>query len=219
MNVSEILSRSSAFPLLGAFALYFLVGSFLPTFLAWVLVGSVFATAVIPVWQHRVRAILVLSTGVVGLTLCAAGVTEKNASLIAPGLALLAVQITTVVAVILSAFLRLRDVSSNAIAGAVAGYLLLGFLWAALFGLVEIAFPGSLTYEGLPLGGREDPLGDVVYYSYVTLTTVGYGDVVPQPGPARSLAILEAASGQLYIAIVVAGLVGRYAMKRGEQAD
>ena len=119
---------------------------------------------------------------------------------------------------ILSAFLRLRDVSSNAIAGAAAGYLLLGFLWAAIFGLVEIAIPGSLTSHGVPVHQRDDPLGDVVYYSYVTLTTLGYGDIVPQPGPARSLAVLEAASGQLYIAIVVAGLIGRFATSRRDDA-
>jgi hypothetical protein len=110
-------------------------------------------------------------------------------------------------------------VSPNALAGAAAGYLLLGFLWAALYGMLEVASPGSITSGGVPIRETEDPLGGLVYYSYVTLTTLGYGDVVPQPGPARSLAVLEAASGQLYIAFVVAGLVGRYATAQAGSRD
>ncbi len=213
---SGFLSRMSAFPLLGAFALYFLLAPFLPPAVSWVFGGVVVGTAVLPLVRRPGVALFALLTGALGLALSYLGLASGQVASVGIGLALLAVQIATVIGIILTAFLRLRDVSPNALAGAAAGYLLLGFLWAAVYGMLEIASPGAITGRGLSVRELENPLAELVYYSYVTLTTVGYGDIVPEPGPARSLAVLEAVSGQLYIAFVVAGLVGRYATERND---
>jgi len=109
----------------------------------------------------------------------------------------------TFTAVILSKVLSAGSISRARIEGAVAAYLLLGLSWASAYQLVYLyypaAFQGTLveTAPGLAFG----------YFSFVTLTTVGYGDITPVLPLARSLAITEALTGQLDIAILLARLV------------
>ncbi len=100
-------------------------------------------------------------------------------------------------------------VSTNRIIGAICVYLMLGVIWALMYSLLEAAVPGS--FGGIverAITGAWDP--DWVYFSFVTLTTLGYGDILPLTISARSLAYFEAIVGQFYLAILVAGLVGAY---------
>lgn len=89
------------------------------------------------------------------------------------------------------------------VSGAVVLYLLLGLLWAVAYAAVAAAVPDAFT--GLPR--HDNQAADWVYFSFVTLTTVGYGDIVPVARSARTLAILEALVGQLYPAVIIARLV------------
>jgi Ion channel len=98
---------------------------------------------------------------------------------------------------------RAGPVNLHRIQGAVAAYLLLGLAWALAYELVALQAAGA--FSGTGLGGSERP--DFIYYSFVTLTTVGYGDVTPVHPVARSLAVAEALTGQLYPAILLARLV------------
>ena len=88
-------------------------------------------------------------------------------------------------------------------------YFLLGLFWYVLYGLVDIIQPGSFAEAHIPLVGRIEP-AKLLYFSLATLTTLGYGDIVPLKPAARILAVLEAAAGVLYIAIFVASLVASY---------
>ncbi len=104
-----------------------------------------------------------------------------------------------------------REVSGDAIFGAVCGYLLLGIIWGLLYSSAETASPGSFAMP--PSSGAHAVAvrldrGDLSYYSFITLATVGYGDVTPITPLARTLAWMEAITGQFYLAILVAGLVG-----------
>jgi hypothetical protein len=105
----------------------------------------------------------------------------------------------------------LKQISAGAILGTVCGYLLLGIIWSLLYYAVETAVPGSFS---MPAGGSVEvaearPVrGTLSYYSFITLATVGYGDVTPRTPLARTLAWLEAITGQFYLAVLVAGLVG-----------
>ncbi len=104
-----------------------------------------------------------------------------------------------------------NHVSGDAIFGAVCGYLLLGIIWTLLYYATETASPGSFV---MSVSGSDDVAAaqldrsDLSYYSFITLATVGYGDVTPTTPLARMLAWTEAITGQFYLAILVAGLVG-----------
>lgn len=110
-----------------------------------------------------------------------------------------------------------RQASGDAIFGAMCGYLLLGIIWSLLYSAVETASPGSFKIQAsesahvVPARGvvpaRLDR-GALSYYSFITLATVGYGDVTPITPLARTLAWTEAITGQFYLAVLVAGLVG-----------
>ena len=93
-------------------------------------------------------------------------------------------------------------VTADRIMGAVALYLLLGIGWSVAYELVSVHVPGAFTGD-TPGRGPDRWL----YFSFVTLTTVGYGDITPVARAARSLAALEALVGQLYPAIILARLV------------
>lgn len=84
-------------------------------------------------------------------------------------------------------------------------YLLLGLLWTTLYLAIDSFSPGSIQ-----MGSQADRQTELLYFSLVTLSTVGYGDIVPLSGIARIVTALEGVTGVLYIAITVALLVGRF---------
>jgi hypothetical protein len=102
--------------------------------------------------------------------------------------------------------LRSRVVDAEAVAAALSAYLLAGLLFAVLYVVTDLRWPGSIVEV---VGGTGEPLTleTAVYYSFVTLATLGYGDVVPR-GVARGIAVVEAVSAQLYLTVTVARLVG-----------
>ena len=106
-------------------------------------------------------------------------------------------------AVALVRVLRLGRVTYDHIVGAVAVYLLLGMTWAQAYGLLDGMVPGAFN-QASP--ASDSPYA-FVYFSVITLATVGYGDITPVHPIARSLAMLEALFGQLYLAILLARLV------------
>jgi hypothetical protein len=104
--------------------------------------------------------------------------------------------------------LRPGAVTAYRVMGGIAGYLLLGFTWTFAYQLVELQAPGAIHFaSGVADISSRQP-SSVIYFSLVTLTTVGYGDVYPIHPVARSLAVAEALVGQLYIAILISSLVG-----------
>jgi hypothetical protein len=96
-------------------------------------------------------------------------------------------------------------VTLDRISGAVALYILMGSVWAQAYQLIILSNPGA--FSGDTLVGTTAESSTWIYFSFVTLTTVGYGDILPVARAARSLANIEALIGQLYPAIVLARLV------------
>ena len=113
-------------------------------------------------------------------------------------------------------------VDMNRIAGAIGVYMLIGLIWASLYFFMAVFDPEAFTGLSAPAGSETQHMNavymDLLYYSYVTLSTLGYGDVTPVSRAAQSLAYLEAISGVMYVAILVAALVGSYGNKRVAQA-
>jgi Ion channel len=90
-------------------------------------------------------------------------------------------------------------------------YLLFGLIFAMIFAVIEEFLPGSFHYpDTLSPDTVTRPLSQLFYFSFVTLATLGYGDIVPVSGPAKGMAILEAVIGQMYLVVVVARLVTLY---------
>ncbi len=98
-------------------------------------------------------------------------------------------------------------VTLDKIFGAITIYFLLGILWTIIFTMVELLKPGSLVWAG---GEYLTSYSQVQYFSYTTLCTLGYGDIIPATKLTMVLSNLEAIVGALYLAILVARLVGLY---------
>lgn len=107
-----------------------------------------------------------------------------------------------------------KRVTLDVIFASVCAYLLLGLIFADACFFLESARPGSFK---LPDAGADRY--QFVYYSFVTLTTLGYGDIVAAGKAARSLAILEAVLGQLYLAVLIGWLVGAYSAERRDGGE
>ena len=97
-------------------------------------------------------------------------------------------------------------IDGNKIVGAICIYLLMGVIWALLYLAIAQAVPGA--FNGIEQRVWYDNFSDALYYSFVTLTTLGYGDINPVTPIARFLAYFEAIVGVFYMAILVASLVG-----------
>ncbi len=103
-------------------------------------------------------------------------------------------------------------VTVDSLAGAVAAYLLVGITYGLAYGLIEQLAPGSFRDTVQP--GRVLQPSEFIYFSFVTLTTLGYGDIVPWGAHARSLIILEAATGIMYPAVLIGRLIGLHISRR-----
>ena len=102
---------------------------------------------------------------------------------------------------------RQRKVATNMILGAIVVYLLMAVAFAYLYEILELFQPGS--FSGIPDGANPQQLGDaLIYFSLASLTTMGYGDIVPVSSLARPVAVIEGVFGTLYIAVMIARLVG-----------
>jgi hypothetical protein len=110
-----------------------------------------------------------------------------------------------IITLILRHIFRQENITQETIYGAIVAYILIGILWFFLYNLTEILHPGSFSIA--PVLDAESRK-TLYYFSFVTLTTLGYGDISPLSAPARSLAMLEAIVGQMYIAVLIARLVG-----------
>lgn len=116
-------------------------------------------------------------------------------------------------------------VTADKLFGAISAYLLLGLIWALLFSIFEVVHPGSFQARELALSELSNAadylrhvaiFDQLVFYSFVTQTTLGYGDIIPVSPPARMFSILAAVAGQLYLAILVARLVTLQLTQNGD---
>jgi len=107
---------------------------------------------------------------------------------------------------------RAKTVTPQVIMESINGYLMLGLSFSILVALISVVDPNAFSFPHLTTGA--DPtvsyFSNYTYYGFVTLTTLGYGDVVPLTPAAKSLAIFTSITGQLYIAIIIATLVSKY---------
>jgi voltage-gated potassium channel len=152
------------------------------------------------------------AAGIVGLaSIGAIGslVTDRGTPEFAATLTLVLVGLTPLV--LASRLVRNPEVTGQSLIGAACVYLLMGLFFALIFSLTAYV-TGSPFFASL----SHPSLGDYIYFSYITITTVGYGDLAPATTLGRMLAVTEAMTGQLYLVTVVALLVSNYRGRRSK---
>jgi len=160
--------------------------------------------------EHYFKLGMVLAIVGVTLNVIAAGQTAlfyKGASIVS-----LFVFLLVSISYTLKQVLFSKEINAHRMVGAICVYLLLGVLWSLAYSFVDLVSPSSFT--GADIDNAAGFKSTWIYYSFVTLTTLGYGDILPLSATARSLAYLEAITGQFYVAILVAGLVSAYISDR-----
>ena len=107
-----------------------------------------------------------------------------------------------------------ETVTRQTISAAVAVYLLIALMWTFIYRLLENLYPGSFAVAHDGLRSAENVF---LYFSLVTITTLGYGDITPIGSQAIALSVFEAITGQIYLVVVVAWFVGLYVSKKSSQ--
>ena len=174
---------------------------------------AIILSAVFTVSQRRIT--VVVAWVLAALAIIAYVADSLNSSMwlsVARHVLSIAVLVYTIVLILTYLFASER-VTLNTIYASLCAYLLIGLLWAVVYSFIDLlqpgAFAGAAVDDGSVLNMRFGT-GSVepIYYSLVTLTTLGYGDITPMTAPARMFSAIEAVLGQLYIAVLVARLVG-----------
>ncbi len=150
-------------------------------------------------------------TFIIGLSLAVPAVLVQWASyLLTQNLPVMAARLFNLIffayvaVVILNYVFKEKKVTPDLIYGAICVYFLIGLVWGMGYSLLEFYHPVSFDF-----GDTTHPdMTQFIYFSYVTMTTLGYGDITPLSSPAQYLALLEAITGQLYVAVIIARLVG-----------
>ena len=207
--------RYSAVELLGALVLLFLVAPFVDDLPQGKLIEAALVTLVM------VFAVLAVGgqarTLAVALLLVAPALVAKWANHLRPGLVppeiFLAASMlffAFVIAHLLRFILRASRVDANVLCAGISGYLMLGLLWVPAYLLVAQLSPAAFALTAGPDAGRSLDGFPAFYYSFMTLCTVGYGDIIPISKVARMLAVLEAITGLFYMAVLISRLVAVY---------
>jgi len=121
--------------------------------------------------------------------------------------------IALVIANLLGFILKAEAVNREIIYAAMLLYLLAALMWAFVYTVIELVDPASFNID---LSRPQEYLSVFQYYSFVTITTLGYGDITPGTEVAKAFSALEAVVGQLYLVVAVAWLVGMYVSKKSK---
>lgn len=178
-----------------------------------VLVTLVILAVFLVVFQRTRERLITLATASVAIAILGARYVlprAYEAPLAVAHDALVVVFLGWAVVEILRGLFSAGAVNGDDVLGAVCGYVLAGAAWAKVYGLASFLVPGSFDISGelqntlVEWHGRSTLF---MYFSFVTLTTLGYGDVTPTRSPATTLVLMEAVFGQFYVAVVVAQIV------------
>ncbi len=113
---------------------------------------------------------------------------------------------------VLRSLTKVKKADTETVYGTISLYILLGLFWTNIYQIIALTIPGAFSFTD-PTLEKTLNWSDYLYYSFITLTTVGYGDIVPLAPQARSTAILEATTGVLFIAVMVSKTIGLYVVE------
>lgn len=179
------------------------------TFFQWgstaieLLFGAILLAAVVPLGTARNRRIIIV--GIVLLLLARPAATEANLG----GVSETALGLWALIGLLAAAgalrfVLNADEIEGEHVFAALSAYLLAGIFFGVTYSAIEVALPESFS------GPSEFTRESAVYFSFVTLATLGYGDFLPKTDMTRGLVVFEAVGGQLFLAVMVARLIGLY---------
>ena len=173
------------------------------SFLIEIFISAILLSGIYALSEDRVSFFCALVTGVPTLFINWAFQIHKIPSLLLMHHICSVLFFATATIIIIRHLINQKVVTIDLIWGAVCGYFFIGFMWSGIFSLLEGVYPGSFKL------GNEVVLNidSFIYFSFVTLATLGYGDIVPLTEKAQSLAIIETVMGQMYLAVNIAALV------------
>ena len=155
--------------------------------------------------KQWIKSILILAALEIIILIFAFLLNEITLTFIAISLSLFFLVTSTAVA--FNSVFFSRNINLNHLMGASCIYLLLGIIWAILY--ANLYFISQSSFTGLSSQVTRLHFSEFMYYSYVTLTTLGFGDITPVSPLAKTLSFMQAVTGQLYLTIMVAGLIGK----------
>lgn len=155
------------------------------------------------VWMNFIIGIIALSVNIYARLYQQMRPEEMPAIVSIPVFSLTILFYVTAIYGILGKVYSEKKITQDTIWGGIVGYFLIGILWGILYCLILILNPDSFSQPAASLNSFK-----LIYFSFITLTTLGYGDVSPVGHAAMMMAVLEAAIGQIYMAVFVARLIG-----------
>ncbi len=159
--------------------------------------------------QSRWRTLVALALGVCGLVLSMLTEVYDTLALVDSVYVCYLIILLLLLVSLAESVFSLDPLHRDRIVGAINIYFVMALAWAFAYSLFELHWPGSFALTQTDRAGiNHNLINDMFYFSTVTLTTLGYGDVVPLSKPTRTLAAMEAMTGQLYVAVVIAHMVG-----------
>jgi voltage-gated potassium channel len=175
-----------------------------------ILITLVMISAVLAVGDRR--RVLVIALILLAPALAGKWINHLNPKLMHPAVYLgtSVVFFGFVVARLLAFIVRAKHVDANVLSAGVAGFLTIGAVWSAAYLTVARINPAAFTMPVIPGTPATMDASSAMYFSVVTLTTVGYGDIAPVSRVARMLAMVEAITGMFYMAMLIARLVSVY---------
>lgn len=169
---------------------------------------AMIAAAVVVCGTGRRQALIAVAVGLPAAVLVWVGPLGGLDLTRGTGFVLKSVLLIYVLVLMLTRIFRTRVVTLETVGLAICSYLMTAVVWSTAYVAVELIWPGSFSCfaQGVRPAGWE---GELVYFSFITMATVGYGDITPVAPVARSLAMLQAVTGTMFLAVVIAGLLNR----------
>ena len=183
----------------------------------------IIAASMLTLWKRGRHHAVMMISGSVALAAVILSNVITHPALLPAQLMIQMVFLSYVMGVVVKSVFKAKVVTNDVLCGAISVYLLVGVLFGLLFILIEYFVPGSFRvtdWDPNKLVEQtkfiQDP-GWLMYFSFVTLTTVGYGDVLPANAVARSASVLVAVIGQVLLMVQIARLVGMHVAQGGEK--
>jgi voltage-gated potassium channel len=213
------LIRSKNFYLLSSLVIFFLVSPLLvnnqtSNFLSSIFIASSILICVNIVSYHRYTIIVSLAFALLSLAgYFAIFFVSHNNILLTSHFIVNSVFLLIMTLLVTSTVASHEVITIDTLLGAISGYLLIGLTWSYFYLTTACIDPNSFTYHMIN-GTFRDKIQHFIYFSFVTLTTIGYGDITPYTDFARALSWLEAVTGQIYLAVWISQLVAIHIAQR-----